>query len=457
MRKRARAFIGLIAAAAMAIAPFAAYAEGGTQDAAAREVAPIQASTSAELAANLGVLKGDGGGVTDAYLDKRATRLQSAILYLRLLGKEAEALGESGTDSFADASAVGVSGKPILAYLKAHPELGWQGTTGGRFDPNAPITAQQLYKVMLEALGYASASDFAYADTLAFASGQGLRRIAGVGELTNRDLGVALVEALQAKPKGGEDTLARKLEKAGALAPDRTAGLTASRIDASRAADGTTFLTDGEGRALYLFTKDTVSLEACLDGCLANWPVFSADKLIVADGLAAKDFGVHVRADGTKQVTYRGWPLYYFVKDKPGDTFGEGVGGVWYLIKKPFYTTSIGTDAKLGNYLTDTQGRTLYYFDKDPSGSSVCSGACLANWPAFHADAATVPSGLKPSDFGEIVREDGAKQSTFKGYPLYYFAKDAERGDTYGQGIGGVWFVIDPAKFDGTTAGRASS
>jgi len=203
-----------------------------------------------------------------------------------------------------------------------------------------------------------------------------------------------------------------------------------------------------------LFTKDTADLESCQGDCLTNWPVFSADRLIVADGLDAADFGVHVRADGTKQVTYRGWPLYYFVKDKPGDRLGEGIGGVWFLIKQPFYSIAIGTDGKLGNYLTDSQGRTLYYYDMDTPGTSVCDGTCLANWPAFHADAATAPAGLNPDDFGEITRADGTKQTTFKGYPLYYFIKDEGRGDLYGQGVGNVWYAIDPAKFDGTTAAK---
>jgi plastocyanin len=61
-------------------------------------------------------------------------------------------------------------------------------------------------------------------------------------------------------------------------------------------------------------------------------------------------------------------------------------------------------------------------------------------------------STLPASDIGSITRSDGSKQSTYKGYPLYYFVKDTEHGDTNGQNVNKVWFVIDPAKFTGTTA-----
>jgi len=54
---------------------------------------------------------------------------------------------------------------------------------------------------------------------------------------------------------------------------------------------------------------------------------------------------------------------------------------------------------------------------------------------------------VKAEDFGTITREDGKKQTTFRGYPLYYWAGDKAPGDTKGQGVGNVWYVIDPTKF----------
>lgn len=459
MRRRLRGLMIGAVALGLVAAPWLARAEetapsGGNAAGAADE--GVEAATSSELAAELGVLRGDGQGVNEAYLAKTTTRMQAALLYLRLLGKEREALADTGTNTFADADKTGPANRPALSYLRAHPEYGWNGTGDGRFAPNDPITAQQLYKVMLEALGYRSGADFAYADTLPFAASKGLWRAAEATPFTNRDLATALIEALRTKEKTGEQTLLGTLTESGAIAKEQAPKLDAARVDLAKAADGSLYMTDGDGRTLYFFTKDVANPNACQGDCLANWPVFAADRLIVADGLNAADFGAFGRSDGAKQLTYQGWPLYFFAKDaKAGEANGEGVGGVWFTLKQPFYTIGLGNDATLGNYLVDSQGNTLYAFDKDPQGASVCSGDCLAKWPAYHADAIIVPKGVNASDFGEIVRDDGAKQTTFKGYPLYTFFQDAKRGDTNGQGVGGVWTVVDPAKFEGTKTGLA--
>jgi len=101
----------------------------------------------------------------------------------------------------------------------------------------------------------------------------------------------------------------------------------------------------------------------------------------------------------------------------------------------------------LGNYLADSKGMTLYHFKSDSPGKSACTGGCLQRWPIFYSEKMEVPKGLDAKDFGTITREDGKKQTTFRGYPLYYFASDKKPGDALGQGVGGVWFVVDPAKF----------
>jgi len=101
----------------------------------------------------------------------------------------------------------------------------------------------------------------------------------------------------------------------------------------------------------------------------------------------------------------------------------------------------------LGKYITDAKGMTLYAFDKDTPGKSACAGDCLQKWPAFSADKIEPEGGLAAADFGTIKRDDGAPQTTYKGYPLYYFFKDKAAGDTNGQGLMSVWRVIDPAKF----------
>lgn len=101
----------------------------------------------------------------------------------------------------------------------------------------------------------------------------------------------------------------------------------------------------------------------------------------------------------------------------------------------------------IGTYLTDAEGKTLYWFKKDKPGQSVCAGPCVEKWPLYYREAVAPPEGLPATDFATIKRGDGNPQTTFRGYPLYYWVNDAKPGDTSGQGFNDVWFVIDPAKF----------
>ncbi|SFJ13002.1 Secreted repeat of unknown function [Paenibacillus sp. UNC496MF] len=417
----------------------------------AADTAAPAATTDAGTAAKLGLLLGDGNGVDAAYLAKSATRIQAAIISLRLQGRLTEATAYQGTDNFADAGSVGKSNQAVLAFLKAHPELGWNGTGGNTFMPLANISSQQLYKVLLEALGYRSGTDFDYAKTESFAAGKGLDQIAGTASITNAHIATALIEALAASASDGMPYMAM-LQASGVL-PASAALPGGERIRLHRDAKLGTLFTDKAGRTLYFFTKDAPDPNSCTGDCLKSWPIYNggADLQIPAT-LNAADFGVLQRTDGTTQTTYKGWPLYYFAKDqKAGDTLGEAVGGVWFVAKQS-YAAMLGTSATLGNYLTDAAGRTLYYFDKDTQGKSNCAGDCLANWPAYTASGSDLPTGVKAADWGTITRADGSKQSTFKGYPLYYFVKDVKHGDALGQNVGGVWFVVDPVKFAGTTA-----
>ncbi len=98
----------------------------------------------------------------------------------------------------------------------------------------------------------------------------------------------------------------------------------------------------------------------------------------------------------------------------------------------------------IGSYLTDTKGMTLYEFKKDSPGKSACAGDCVAKWPLYYQEHVGATGDLKASDFGTITREDGKKQTTYKGKPLYYFAGDKEAGDMNGQGVKDVWFVAAP-------------
>lgn len=101
----------------------------------------------------------------------------------------------------------------------------------------------------------------------------------------------------------------------------------------------------------------------------------------------------------------------------------------------------------VGNYLTDTEGKTLYWFTNDAPGVSACSGPCVEKWPLYYRETVKAPDGVDAGDFGTIERADGKKQTTFRGYPLYYWVHDMEAGETAGQGVKGVWFVVDPNNF----------
>ncbi|MBM7563960.1 plastocyanin/azurin family copper-binding protein [Paenibacillus sacheonensis] len=440
-RKRLGLFGLLLALCITCLAPV------GSSAAAA---ASATVTTDGQTAAALGLLLGDGDGVTVAYLGKSATRVQAAIISLRLQGKLAEAQAFEGTDNFNDAASVGASNQTVLGYLKAHPELGWNGTGGGSFNPLAPISSQQFYKVLLESLGYRSGKDFDYAKAETFAASKGLTQISGTASLMNAHIATALVEALSADTMDGM-TLFASLQAKGVLSAS-AALPAAERLLLHRDAKLGTLFTDSKGRTLYFFTKDAADPNSCALDCLKAWPIYAAQDLQIPAGLNAADFGVLNRADGTAQTTYKGWPLYYFAKDQaPGDTLGEAVGGVWFVAKSD-YAAMLGTSKTLGNYLTDAKGMTLYYFDKDTAGTSVCEGTCLTNWPAYQADGSSLPTGVNPADWGTITRSDGTKQAAFKGYPLYYFIKDAHVGDTLGQDVNHVWFVLDPAAFKGTTA-----
>ncbi|RIH87543.1 c-type cytochrome [Calidithermus roseus] len=94
------------------------------------------------------------------------------------------------------------------------------------------------------------------------------------------------------------------------------------------------YLTDAQGRSLYLFTNDSKNTSNCYDQCAQNWPpLLVKDKPVAGKGVAASLLGTTQRRNDTLQATYNGWPLYYFARDqKAGDTNGQGVGGVWFLV-----------------------------------------------------------------------------------------------------------------------------
>lgn len=199
-----------------------------------------------------------------------------------------------------------------------------------------------------------------------------------------------------------------------------------------------------DGKTVYLFTKDEPGKSNCYDQCATNWPplvVDSADAVVSGVNLPG-ELGTAERTDGTLQVTYNGWPLYYWKDDAArGDTTGEGVGDVWYTIVPE--TVVVGNTADLGDFLVAANGRTLYTFKNDEAGVSNCADECATNWPPLtigEKDRLAAGEGAS-GELGTITREDGRRQVTYNGMPLYFFREDRAPGDTTGQGAGDVWFV----------------
>lgn len=93
-------------------------------------------------------------------------------------------------------------------------------------------------------------------------------------------------------------------------------------------------LVDGDGNTVYLFTPDEQGEPTCTGGCAETWPAVSADgEADVGDGLNEELVGSTAREDGTEQVTYNDWPLYYFSSDQqPGDANGQGVNDTWFVV-----------------------------------------------------------------------------------------------------------------------------
>jgi predicted lipoprotein with Yx(FWY)xxD motif len=111
------------------------------------------------------------------------------------------------------------------------------------------------------------------------------------------------------------------------------------------------------------------------------------------------------------------------------------------------HEVKLAEKAGIGQYLTDSEGMTLYWFKKDSPGQSTCTGGCVDKWPLFFRENVAPPTGLNANEFESITREDGVRQTLFRGFPLYYFKGDAAKGDTKGNDMMDVWYVVNPAKF----------
>lgn len=215
-------------------------------------------------------------------------------------------------------------------------------------------------------------------------------------------------------------------------------------ITINRATDDTVgiFLTNSDGQTLYTTSED------CTGDCLSVWLpliVNPLDLTVMSEAIAGT-FGTVQRADtGETQLVYNRQMLYTLNNEAIGDV--TGVSDTWSLVYPQTLALS-GTD-ELGSFLTTPAGETLYLFTVDSDGMSNCTGDCLSAWPAY-----TIPNAESlVAGFGVIAQDDlsiferpdtGELQVVYQGQPLYLFSSDTSIGDTTGQGVGDVWFVVNP-------------
>jgi predicted lipoprotein with Yx(FWY)xxD motif len=158
------------------------------------------------------------------------------------------------------------------------------------------------------------------------------RLTAGAGSA----FGVALLVA--ACSSGSSSTAAAgSSSPAGASSSSAAAGGSGSTVITTVSSSAGTFLANGSGHAVYLWTKDSNGMSACSGACAGAWPPVTTTGTVTASGGAkSSDLGTITRSNGTKQVTYDGHPLYFFSGDSgPGMASGQGndgFGAKWWLV-----------------------------------------------------------------------------------------------------------------------------
>lgn len=244
-------------------------------------------------------------------------------------------------------------------------------------------------------------------------------------------------------------------------------------------------LVDGQGRTMYRYDKDTANppTSNCNDACAQAWPPVPAsakDNAKVADPSL---LGEVTRADGSKQLTVAGWPMYLYAADTAaGQTNGQGVNQVWWAVQpdgkkagqsaggsasgggygggsgggsgssSQWPALSSVDDPALGRILVDGRGMVLYRFTKDVAWPMkiACTGQCTKVWPPAkpltlqQQEEAAKALGVDRKLITNIKRPDGIYQLAINCWPVYTYSKDTKPGQASGQGVGGTWFAVTP-------------
>lgn len=234
---------------------------------------------------------------------------------------------------------------------------------------------------------------------------------------------------------------------------------------------------NGAHRSLYLLTYDPPGGTSCTGACAAIWPPLLTNREPTAGpGVSRNKIGILQRPDGTRQVTYNGYPVYMFAFDMAagaasglinGEYYPDQFAhGVWYLLGPsgipnpgPLAVGSMqsaqGTIVGINPPSPSSQRPfAVYAFSADTSTTSACTGTCARYWPpVLVAGSLTAESGsgVNQAGLGTITRPDGTFQVTYDGHPLYFFSGD-QPGQTLGEGkstSGGTFNVLNLAGMPG--------
>jgi predicted lipoprotein with Yx(FWY)xxD motif len=135
---------------------------------------------------------------------------------------------------------------------------------------------------------------------------------------------------------------------------------------------------------------------------------------------------------------------------------GSGSGSSYGAAKTTAPSSSGGGGASvavrktdLGPTLVDSQGRTLYLFEKDKTMASTCDGACASVWPPLTTSGKPKAlAGIAAAKLGTTKRNDGKLELTYAGHPLYYYVSDTQPGQLTGEGLdqfGAKWDAVAPS------------
>ena len=206
------------------------------------------------------------------------------------------------------------------------------------------------------------------------------------------------------------------------------------------------YFTNASGYALYYFALDTPSsgVSKCAGECLKIWTPYYTERIIPPKGVNATNFSKITWSDGTKQITYRGWPLYLYNNDTSGTTKGEAFKNLWWVMK-PSYTILLSYSEATGLHLCTFEDEGIYYFAKDipRSGESACTGECTSLWSPVPGGV-IAPSSAPAMNFSSFTGLDGAPQAEYRGWPLYTYNEDGKPGDTNGDGYKDLWYLMKP-------------